>query len=149
MSLNKSLQDTATRIFESLWFMIPDDADESERAVSGERVRVRFHGPFDGALDVIAGADVAAEITEQSAIETGVRSDDVIGELANLICGNLLPEVAGHDEVFVLSAPEIAASADEPAEVAAGTALRFGDHWVRVELLVDADALQQLPTATP
>jgi len=30
---------------------------------------------------------------------------DALGEVANVVCGNLLPEIAGRDAVFRLDAP--------------------------------------------
>jgi hypothetical protein len=30
---------------------------------------------------------------------------DALGELANVLCGNLLPEIAGTEHVFLLAAP--------------------------------------------
>jgi len=44
---------------------------------------------------------------------------DVLGELANVICGNALPAIAGKQEIFHLQAPQIVEKSDLPNNPAA------------------------------
>jgi hypothetical protein len=47
---------------------------------------------------------------------------DALGEIANVICGNMLPGIAGSDKVFHVRAPQVAEIPDLPpvAEVQVG-----------------------------
>jgi hypothetical protein len=54
---------------------------------------------------------------------------DALGEIANVICGNMLPGIAGSKDVFHVSAPKMAESIDLPpvAEVQVGLGLGRAD----------------------
>ena len=56
---------------------------------------------------------------------------DALGELANVLCGNLLPAIAGEQHVFILEAP--GPGRDEGSPVAT-TSLTFDSGAVRASL---------------
>jgi len=73
-------------------------------------VEVRFTGPLAGRLVLnvsrgvlpgVAGNMLGIEPEEVSESD----SLDALGELANVICGNVLPEIAGDRAMFDLSRP--------------------------------------------
>lgn len=72
-------------------------------------MNVSFTGPLTGCLILRATTDILPAIADNMLGTNGSASHsvltDALGELANVLCGNLLPLVGGADAVFVLSAP--------------------------------------------
>ena len=72
---------------------------------------------------------------------------DALGEIVNVICGNLLPSIAGPEPVFDISAPEILEknAATQPAEQSpsalASVGLDVG--WVGLALILE-DSYQEI-----
>jgi CheY-specific phosphatase CheX len=89
-------------------------------------VSVDFNGPFSGKLLVRVCGGLLPIIATNMLGEEDVLSKslqyDALGEIANVICGNMLPEIAGSDQIFHVSAPEIVDDIDLPpvAEVQVG-----------------------------
>ena len=114
----KSLSRAATSTFESLAFLVP----EEQPAVGATLVplaagaTVGWRGPFGGrvTIGVTAGVLRAAAgnmVGAEAAADPAVRRD-ALGEIANVVTGNVLPLVAGATAVFRLDAPVVAADAD-------------------------------------
>ena len=74
--------------------------------------RVAFSGPTRGELAIaipwIALRELAERMLPPEALESGLSLDDVIAELANIICGNVLPRIHGRAAIYTLSPPELA-----------------------------------------
>lgn len=74
--------------------------------------RVLFSGPFSGSLILKITSALALELTANM---LGIEEDkispeqqyDAIREALNVICGNLLPEIAGDQQIFNIHSPEI------------------------------------------
>ncbi|MGZ8379787.1 MAG: chemotaxis protein CheX [Gemmatirosa sp.] len=104
----------ATSTFESLALLFAESPPSGAQANAPltYAVRVAFAGPCAGALDVAVSDDVAVALAanmlglDPDAVraDAGVRQD-AVGELANVVCGNVLPLVAGREVVFHLAAP--------------------------------------------
>ena len=99
--------------FEDLGFLLPDeDLNDEQKAAQGEaRVSIAFKGPFDGELVVRLYGGVLPGMTanmlgEMEPPEVSMQND-AFGEIANVICGNALPVIAGSRQVFDLGAPEV------------------------------------------
>ncbi len=97
--------------FEDLAFLFPDDelSEAQANAPLDIAVRVEFHGPVRGRLvlrvsSTLMPAIAANMLGEEQAQYTPLQRD-ALGEVANVICGNLLPLIAGADAVFRLDAP--------------------------------------------
>lgn len=117
------LLNVAEETFGALAFMmaVPDD-DAAE--VAGETVTtivVEFDGPTRGALFVTVSDEIMPEIAENMLglnfgddPPTPDQQTDALKELLNVICGNLLPEIAGAEAVFDVSAPAVAEEQDLP-----------------------------------
>lgn len=136
----------AASTFEDLAFLMPtDELDERQASSAPEaEARVDFTGPFAGTLTVhtcgpllpriaanMLGVDDASEAMQL----------DALGEVANVLCGNLLPLVAGAGAVFDLQAPRVVRlAAAPPATPAAATRLSLGidEGRVIVTLLVES-----------
>ena len=114
----------ATSTFESLALLFAESPPSGAQldAPLTHAVRVAFTGPCAGALDVAVSDDVAVALAANMLgldPET-VRGEsqwrhDAVGELANVVCGNVLPLVAGREAVFHLAAPAVRAVSDAPA----------------------------------
>ncbi len=135
----QTLRGVAEQTFEALAFLFPLGPDEEGSAPpqadpspgAGETclVRVGFDGPFHGSLEVELGEEMLKTVTvNMLGFEEGDAPDpatqrDALCELANVICGNLLPEIGGAEAVFDVEAPQIVASpaCDADAEVTLAT----------------------------
>jgi hypothetical protein len=107
------LRQSASSIFELLGFLFAND-ELDEEALSQPlalRAVVEFQGPLEGCLDLRLTEDLVPELTANM-MGTDTAPDeatcrDAVGELVNVICGNLLPELAGYQAVFDLTAPVV------------------------------------------
>jgi hypothetical protein len=134
--LTSRLKQAAISTFEQLGFILADEEVTEEQAgapVTGSS-RVRFRGPRSGALELeIAGrflTDMANNMlgTEGEPPEEVIL--DALGEVTNVICGNVLPSLGGPNAVYDLSAPEPSTSALPPS---AGS----GENMARVSIGLD------------
>ena len=99
----------AMEAFETMGFLLPDPhAPEPDgRPLRG--VRVAYRGPAEGAITVRADATVlealAMNMTGSDEAPDLALQLDALGEIANVICGNVVPELEDPSSVFRLSAP--------------------------------------------
>lgn len=124
--LEREIADVARETLEKLAFVFA--ADDPSGAVAGAdpalRVRVAFRGPRAGALEVALSEDALPELAANMlGVEdpAGLSPDertDALRELANVICGNLLPRLFGEEAEFAIETP---VALRPPAEEAAGT----------------------------
>ena len=119
--MQSPLATASTSTFEALGLLLPDvhPSAEQHAAPLARGVRVAFAGPFAGALALRVSEDVATALAANmlgvDAVDAGDRLvHDALGEVANVICGNLLPELAGRMAVFHLGAPEPVPAAPGP-----------------------------------
>lgn len=106
-----SLRVAATLAFEELGLMCVG-APCTERlptAAFAAAVRVHFTGARDGQLTLLVTDDVFHALAENMLGVEGARADtwrwDALGEMANVICGNVLPHVLGVQARLVLAPP--------------------------------------------
>ena len=133
--LETELFKAATLTFEELGFLLPTpEIDEQQLNAQVEAaVSVDFEGPFSGKLLVRICGGLLPIITANMLGEEDIPSKnlqyDALGEIANVICGNMLPGIAGSKDVFHVSAPIMAESIDSPpvAEVQVGLGLGRAD----------------------
>ena len=106
----------------ALMFLVPEE-DAMVFGIMPDRVaRVDFTGPFDGSLTITFSDELMMELagnmlgtTDTSEITTE-QQDDALRELLNVICGNLLPQVAGNEAVFKVCSPRMLTDAAENGE---------------------------------
>ncbi|MBM4278952.1 MAG: chemotaxis protein CheX [Deltaproteobacteria bacterium] len=133
--LETELYKAATLTFEELGFLLPTpEVDEQQLNAQVEAaVSVDFEGPFSGRLLVRVCGGLLPTLTANMLGEENVPSKslqyDALGEIANVICGNMLPGMAGSKDVFHVSPPMMAESMDLPpvAEVQVGLGLGRAD----------------------
>lgn len=125
-ALEHEIAEVARETLEKLAFVFAVD-DLSEAAAETDpafRVRVAFQGPRAGALEVALSEAVLPELAANMlGVEdpTGLSPDeqtDALRELANVICGNLLPRLFGEEAEFAIATP---VALRRPEERTAGT----------------------------
>lgn len=126
------LQTAATATFESLALLFAEEAPtDAQRAVPlAHAVRVTFggepaQGAFAGALTVAVTDDVATALAANMLGVDPAHADararrDALGEVGNVVCGNVLPLLGGRTAVFHLAAPVPVPLAEALAELDAG-----------------------------
>ncbi len=103
-------------------------------------VAVAFRGAVLGELVLEVSSNLLPDITVSMLGVEGVASDDeqrdALGELANVICGNLMPTVAGARAVISLEAPRAVQVGERGAAVTATTLFGVGAGQVRAQLML-------------
>ena len=119
-TMEQSLSQTMAATFEELAFICADTklSDEQSEAPVEVAMTVSFDGPLSGRLVLGATAGILPGIAENMLGANGTCSlsmqRDALGELANVMCGNLLPLIGGVKSVFKLSAPHAYVAGPEP-----------------------------------
>jgi|AMFO01.1.fsa_nt_gi Predicted inhibitor of MCP methylation, homolog of CheC len=115
------LKSVASEVLEGLAFVSADGSvqAEAENVKKGVAI-VRFSGPFSGELTVAAPEETVCELAmNMLGLETGEDCSeqakaDALGEVANVICGNLVAAIGGPQAVFDLEKPQVVFA--EPGE---------------------------------
>ena len=113
--INKTIMSTAVETMEKLAFLFSFPDDERMNAFPGPAIaaKVGFHGLFSGSLALRMSSSVLPELAvnmlglddeEETNLELHL---DAFKELLNVICGNLLPALAGPEAEFSIEAPQI------------------------------------------
>jgi hypothetical protein len=114
--LNETLAAIAEDTIMSLAFLFLMSEDEAGGAPDGNATiaSVDFSGPFSGALFISGPQEMLPELAANMlGFEEGAEppspevQNDALQELLNVICGNLLPEIAGAEAVFKVHAPRL------------------------------------------
>jgi CheY-specific phosphatase CheX len=137
--LDQLLRQATEQTFEALAFMFPSEPMQSppEPTMAAE---VAFTGPQAGCLRLTIPRRLAAPLAGnmlglEDEQPTPEQQADALGEMANVICGNLLPALAGDDAVFDVLAPKVLDDkAAEPPNPAARTSISFAEGWAEVAL---------------
>jgi two-component system chemotaxis response regulator CheY len=120
---NDALAACAEETLMSLAFMFTafDDEDgPDEDQVASILGSVEFHGPCHGELFVRVPVEMLGELASNMlGLESGEEpadehKADALKELINVICGNLLPQLAGTEAVFKVAAPQLLGEEDVP-----------------------------------
>lgn len=134
------LQQAAAATFEELALLVPVDVldDEQRAAPLAPGMAVDFEGPFRGTLEIHVSANLLSGIAENmlGAFEAPSADEqrDALGEMCNVITGNVLPLLAGRTAVFRLHPPRPVA---QPM-TAAASHVAFGLDGGRAEILLSA-----------
>ncbi len=146
--LDETLACVAEEIFGSLTFVLPAFEEEVSAPPETEDktgASISFTGSFEGTLAVsvsnellpaIAGNMLGLDFDELPS--QGVQQD-AFKELLNVICGNLLPALAGEQAVFDVGVAGLLADGAVPATVAgrpplSSARLHLEDGWVDLVL---------------
>lgn len=146
--MTTALRRIAVATFEELGFLFVDKEtpDAAPPAGGGATVSIRFRGPVQGTLTVRLSAELLPELADNMLGEDEPPSErmqyDALGEIANVICGNVLPSLVGRQEICDLDAPQPAEDSALAQTVAAGahaTRIRIGLEHGYADLLLAVD----------
>jgi CheY-specific phosphatase CheX len=139
------LSQVGEEIFENPAFMLPGPAAGPTETTAMSAARVGFTGPFGGSVRLRLPSAMLEELASNMlGLEAGQpvpldQQADALRELLNVICGNLLPRLAGTEAVFdVGTAETLPAGYDAAAgEVSCAKAsVPFDAGNVELELIV-------------
>jgi CheY-specific phosphatase CheX len=153
--LEKELYRAAVLTFEELGLMLPTPEvnEEQQKAATEATVTIPFDGPFSGRLVVTICGNVlgglAANMLGEDEASAHEHRDDALGEIGNVICGNILPRIAGSREVFDLRPPYVTLhtqtrSPDKSGPPAATTHVGLDSGRADLALYVDSGAVIRL-----
>jgi len=151
--LSQELYRAAARTFEDLAFLLPMQGDPASTDGQQAWAFVAFSGPFSGRVAVGCPRQMlvplAANMLGDGDVPALGQQLDALREVANVVCGNLLPAIAGTQAVFRMEAPHVVqgglpALSDQPV---ARAHLQLHEGWAQVLLYMDAaPAGQATPT---
>jgi hypothetical protein len=155
-NIESVLQQVAEDTFASMVFFLPAEAPAGAPDASGplREAAVDFTGPFAGRLtlsvpDAMAGLLAANMLGLEGGRPTPLQERDALAELANVICGNLLPIVATPQDVFSVGHPSVTPpdpQPEAPREPPAAAATLFFEEG-SVRLAFHAASLPATPRA--
>ncbi|MFH1982207.1 MAG: chemotaxis protein CheX [Pseudomonadota bacterium] len=134
---------------EKLAFIFAEAADAPDAITGVDLISVSadYSGPYSGRLVMGFAADgliaLAANmlgLDEDDEI-TDAEQQDALKEALNIICGNVLPAVAGSEAVFNIAAPQLIAgvSAEDAAAARAVARLTMDEGALILYLFCDGD----------
>ncbi|MEZ5427210.1 MAG: chemotaxis protein CheX [Pyrinomonadaceae bacterium] len=138
--MEQALYQATILTFEELGFMfpMPDDEISGLDPKTSSAISIDFDGEFEGQMVLQVESQMLPTIAEnmlgeETALDEEIQRD-ALGEIANVICGNALPMIAGKKAVFKLRAPEFVEEFKKTAEPKA--AARFSLDEGRAEVLL-------------
>ena len=147
--VSKTMSRVAIETLEQLAYIFSSPSDEIDMLTPNATVAsVPFSGPFSGRLMMkIATLPVLELVANMLGIdENEIDSEqkfDAVKEILNILCGNLLPEIAGNQDIFNIKIPYIISKEEliesENEEVFAATTLSIDDEMCSIYLFVDSD----------
>jgi chemotaxis protein CheY-P-specific phosphatase CheC len=111
LSTQFRLYQTAAATFEELTMLFPSEVltEEQAQLPFTDGVSVRFYGPKSGRLEVRASTGIVPALAENMlGAEGGVDPQlqrDALGELGNVLCGNVVSSMTNGIGVFHLHPP--------------------------------------------
>ena len=146
----KSLMEAAVQTFEDLGMMLLNEelTDDQKEVKKEASVMVTFSGPFSGRLEITVFGEITEKLARNISGSEELSSDilplDALGEIANVICGNVLPKIANVRDIFHLTSPAPLNSeqTDQDAEMVmiADSHLGLEDGRAEIKLLIDETA---------
>ena len=146
--IREALSQVAVETFEKLAFMFafPDDEERGEEMEDMVSAGVVFSGPFSGRVTMHISAALLPELAanmlglDDEADVTPDQQYDALKETLNVVCGNLLPAIAGRAPIFNMEMPKVL-SQDEKSELEAVSRVRleFDEGECEVAIYVDGE----------
>ncbi len=116
--LERTLYRAAALTFEELAFMmvLPETEERQPWPAADAAASVELGGPFGGRLVVRVPEEllptIATNMLGEDEPPSVQQQQDALGEIANVICGNVLPGIGGPSAVFHIGAPRTGETAD-------------------------------------
>jgi CheY-specific phosphatase CheX len=138
-----ALGDAAQAVLETMFFMMADGEAEPVFPPDAELMRtaMSFKGHWSGTFELQTPVECARMIAESFVGSDGdVAVGEVMCELANMVCGSTLSNLA-NDKIFDLSKPQVCAAAEQTGSTGAVTAskgLDLGGSVVAFAMSIEA-----------
>lgn len=148
----------AKEVLETMAFTFEMPGEEAPESTDLLRATVGFRGPFGGAVSLALPRSMMPDIVVNM---LGVGEDeippeqdqrDAIGELANVICGNLVQVLAGPQPIFDLAPPKIdipPLHADAKKGAVTSTRIPLENGWAEVSLILHTNEVQAPVASNP
>ena len=129
----KILSIVALETFEKMAFIFgTNDEDDAMSRIEGQSVRVQvdFSGFFSGTLALTISETVLPELAsnmlgvDESGPISVEHQQDALREIANVVCGRLLPLIGGREAEFAIDQPQIMAATSSGSETSLGAVVR-------------------------
>lgn len=122
--MKEIIYDSAIRTFEMMCYMFPLDEDEIalESPCSDETclsALVTFDGASDGGMIIRSDSDLIDAIAVNMLGNDDATPDQKKGalcEIANIICGNIIPHFSDGEKISYIRPPAIVESGEDPHE---------------------------------
>ncbi len=146
----KNLMTAAVQTFEDLGMMLLNEelTEDQIDAKYEASVMITFTGPFAGRLEIKVFGEITEILAKNISGSEELSSDmlplDALGEIANVVCGNVLPTIAGSKEIFHLTSPapidSEESAADSGLDLIADSKLGLENGRAEIKLFVDETA---------
>ena len=146
-AIETALSEAIEEVLASLAFAFVMPGEDIPPAGEVMLAEIDFTGPFNGTLRLTIPDELSPMLAENM---LGIEQEecgeeiqhDALKELLNVICGNLLPRIAGTEPVFNLSSPRIVT--DEEAAESSGlegaksaVRLPLDEGWIGLAMRTD------------
>jgi hypothetical protein len=141
--LNDKLRQITLEAFESVCRLFPLMEGEGREGLPlAGAVSVDFSGPIAGTFCMWFFGRLPQVIAESmlGGAASSYQTEDAMKEIANVICGNILPYVAGPEPILKLDAPRLEPSSGEgdfPKAAAAETRILFPGGSIRLAIFLN------------
>jgi len=120
--LKEKIYDSAIRTFEMMCYMFPLDEDEVGEDDPCPDARcttslVTFDGASDGGMIIRADGDLVDAIAVNmlgSDDATTEQKQGALCEIANIICGNVIPSFSDGEKISYIRPPRVVAAGEDP-----------------------------------
>ena len=156
----QTLMQVGQNVLETMAFVFVMPGGEECISEPIVRAVVTYEGPFCGATVLAVPEEIVPELVtnmfgeeelEPAALQ--VAQYDAIGELANVMCGNIVQALAGPQPVFQLGSPKIVKSEQDSVPLPTGqtTTVRIPleTGCVELSLIVAVEAAKGADSKTP
>ncbi len=115
LQIKDTLYRVAEEVMEKLAFLMsfPETEEASDANSRQVAAGISFSGAFTGVLVVAVSEQMLPQLTgnmlgiDDDEESTAEQQHDALKELINVICGNLMPAIAGKQDVFHIEPPQI------------------------------------------
>ena len=131
-------------------FSFPEDERQPLESDSSLGASVSFDGPFKGKLVIMISDEVLPELAgnmlgiDEDETTTSEQQYDALKELINVICGNLLPEIAGRQAIFRVETPQIHVESDNGDTPISTAKLSIEDGGCDLHLFIQGEIPQDI-----
>ncbi len=140
---NEALMRSVAQTLEVLCFVLPDPDVPLDDWSFEACARLEFRGPMSGTLEVQFRGEALGGITgdmlAQPATPSKKEQADCLAEIANVMCGTLLPMLGDAQTPFDVGSPAVSwqpSSEAEAGKLVARAALGFEDGATEVKLFI-------------